>query len=81
MLAFRRCLFCWHVRSRSTDKNKTFRKDSLKKKIDQYKTPGEFLTIDETMVAFRGRIAFMQYIPGKRHKYGIKLFKTFNEKS
>ncbi|XP_060807395.1 uncharacterized protein LOC106135789 [Amyelois transitella] len=38
-------------------------------------TPDEYLTVDETMVAFRGRIKFMQYIPGKRHKYGIKLFK------
>ncbi|KAL0868284.1 hypothetical protein ABMA27_007814 [Loxostege sticticalis] len=33
----------------------------------------QFLTINETMVAFRGRIAFMQYIPGKRHKCGINV--------
>lgn len=27
------------------------------------------------MVPFRGRLLFKQYIPGKSHKYGIKLFK------
>lgn len=37
--------------------------------------PGESICIDETMVPFRGRLSFRQYIPGKRHKYGIKLFK------
>lgn len=33
------------------------------------------VAIDESMVPFRGRIYFRQYIPGKKHKYGIKLFK------
>ncbi|KIH44232.1 hypothetical protein ANCDUO_25748, partial [Ancylostoma duodenale] len=37
--------------------------------------PGKEVTIDESLVPFRGRIAFRQYIPSKRHKYGIKLFK------
>uniref|UniRef100_A0A1B6HG03 Uncharacterized protein n=1 Tax=Homalodisca liturata TaxID=320908 RepID=A0A1B6HG03_9HEMI len=33
------------------------------------------LVIDETMIPFRGRLLFRQYIPGKAHKYGIKIFK------
>lgn len=37
------------------------------------------MTIDESMVAFRRRIVFMQYIPGKRQKYGIKLFKLCDD--
>lgn len=37
--------------------------------------PDESVCIDETMVPFRDRLGFRQYIPGKRHKYGIKLFK------
>lgn len=37
--------------------------------------PGEKICIDETMVSWRGRLSFRQYIPSKRHKYGIKLFK------
>nr|CAH7741472.1 unnamed protein product [Callosobruchus chinensis] len=35
----------------------------------------EKLCIDETIVPFRGRLSFLQYILGKRHKYGVKLFK------
>lgn len=48
---------------------------------------GRILTIDETMVPFRGRLQFRQYIPNKTHKYGVKLYKlcspngfTFNIK-
>lgn len=33
------------------------------------------MVVDETMVAFRGRIIFRQYNPGKAAKYGIKLYK------
>ncbi|XP_060810815.1 piggyBac transposable element-derived protein 4-like [Amyelois transitella] len=51
----------------------------LTKNFHNVKTPGEYVTIDESMVAFRGRISFMQYIPGKRHKYGIKLFKLCDD--
>lgn len=40
------------------------------------KTSGECI---KSMVAFRGHIVFMQYIPGKRHKYGIKLFKLCDD--
>ncbi|KAJ8931626.1 hypothetical protein NQ314_015420 [Rhamnusium bicolor] len=38
-------------------------------------TPGQYVCIDKSMVPFRGRLSFLQYIPGKRHKYGIKIFK------
>lgn len=37
--------------------------------------PGKEVAIDESLVPFRGRILFRQYIPSKKHKYGIKLFK------
>jgi hypothetical protein len=36
-------------------------------------TPSEFVTIDEMLVAFRGRCSFRQYIPSKPAKYGIKI--------
>jgi len=39
------------------------------------RTPGENIVIDESMVPFRGRLKFKQYLPGKSHKYGIKIFK------
>lgn len=36
--------------------------------------PSENLSLDESMVLFRGRLVFCQYIKNKRHKYGIKLY-------
>ncbi|XP_028162999.1 piggyBac transposable element-derived protein 4-like [Ostrinia furnacalis] len=36
--------------------------------------PGENLCIDESMILHRGRSGIRQYIKGKRHKYGIKLY-------
>lgn len=36
--------------------------------------PGRMLSIDESMVLWRGRLTFRQYMPGKRHKYGLKLY-------
>ena len=37
-------------------------------------TPGKNLSLDESMMLWRGRLIFRQYIKGKRHKYGIKCF-------
>lgn len=37
-------------------------------------TPSPELTIDEQLVATRGRCSFRQYIPSKPGKYGIKIF-------
>ncbi|XGW33830.1 hypothetical protein V3C99_017916 [Haemonchus contortus] len=36
---------------------------------------GKEVCVDESLVPFRGRIVFRQYMPAKRHRYGIKLFK------
>jgi hypothetical protein len=36
--------------------------------------PSRELSIDEFMVLWRGRLRFRQYIKGKRHKFGIKLY-------
>lgn len=61
--------------------------DLCNKNFQAAYTPGEYVCIDETMIPFRGRLSFLQYIPGKRHKYGVKMFKlcgqggyTFNAK-
>jgi len=40
-----------------------------------FQNPGEDIVIDETMIPYRGRLSFKQYIPGKANKYGVKLFK------
>nr|CAI5844538.1 unnamed protein product [Callosobruchus analis] len=49
--------------------------DSLNEKFKNNIMCDENVCIDETMVPFRGRLKFRQYIKGKRHKFGIKLFK------
>ncbi|CAB3254169.1 unnamed protein product [Arctia plantaginis] len=36
---------------------------------------GRFIVIDETMIPWKGRLNFRQYIKNKAHKYGIKLYK------
>lgn len=35
---------------------------------------GEHMTIDEMLIPFRGRCSFIQYIPNKPAKYGLKAF-------
>lgn len=46
--------------------------------FEKYLTPGESMIIDESMVPWRGRLNFRQYIKNKRHPYGIKLYKLCN---
>lgn len=46
----------------------------------KYFTPFQKLVIDESLVLFRGRLLFRQYIKSKAHRFGIKLFDTFSEK-
>ncbi|XP_072376192.1 uncharacterized protein, partial [Diabrotica undecimpunctata] len=37
-------------------------------------SPCKELSINESMLSWRGRLSFRQYLPGKRHKYGIKFY-------
>ena len=46
----------------------------LKRKFQEYFKPFQKLVIDESLVLFKGRLSFKQYIPSKRHRFGIKLF-------
>ena len=41
----------------------------------QWYSLGKEACIDESLVPFRARIVFRQYIPSKRYKYSIKIFK------
>lgn len=49
--------------------------DIVKEIYKKAVVPDETVCIDETLVPFRGRLKFKQYIPNKRHRFGIKLFK------
>jgi len=48
--------------------------DALVSRFQAAYTPEKELSIDESMVLWRYRLLFRQYIPGKRHKYGVKLY-------
>lgn len=48
--------------------------DSLLHRFQSVYYPAKQLYIDEAMVLWRGRLVFRQYIPGKRPKYGVKLY-------
>ncbi|KAJ8930175.1 hypothetical protein NQ314_017039 [Rhamnusium bicolor] len=52
----------------------------LNNRFKELKKPGEVLSIDESMVPFRGRLIIKQYIPNKSSKYGVKIFKICDEK-
>ena len=49
--------------------------DILLQRFQDVYTPCSLLVVEETMIPFRGRLLFRQYIPGKSPKYCIKLFK------
>ena len=40
----------------------------------KYFYPFRNVVIDESLMLFKGRVAFKQYIPSKRHRFGVKLF-------
>ena len=49
--------------------------NSLLKKFQKANSLGLKLVVDKSLIPFRGRLMFRQYIPYKSHKYGIKLYK------
>ena len=53
--------------------------ESINQQSEAAFIPGKNVAIDESLVPFRGRINFRQYIPLKKHKFGLKLFKLCSE--
>lgn len=74
-----RCLRFDDIRTRQarkeTDKLAPIRKvfEEFVSNIQKYYKHGEHVTIDELLLAFRGRCPFRQYLPSKPAKYGIKI--------
>ena len=46
--------------------------DHFNKVMSEIITPDKKLSLDESMMLWRGRLMFRQYIKNKRHKYGTK---------
>nr|XP_045620088.1 piggyBac transposable element-derived protein 4-like [Procambarus clarkii] len=48
--------------------------NDLRGKFRDYFVPGQNVVIDESLVLFKGRLLFKQYIPSKRHRFRLKFF-------
>ena len=48
--------------------------DSIRKRCQKVFSPGRYLSVDESLVLFKGRLHFRQYIKTKRARFGIKLY-------
>jgi len=53
--------------------------DKLKDSYAKFYNPSEHLAVDEVIVSFKGRVIFRQYIPKKRKRFGIKIYKLCDE--
>ncbi|XP_065653040.1 piggyBac transposable element-derived protein 4-like [Hydra vulgaris] len=48
--------------------------DHLNNTMDNIYYPNKNISIDESMMLWKGRLVFRQYVKNKRHKYGIKFY-------
>ena len=68
----------------SNNEDQTTAQDKLRKlrplvqllvtRFQQLYIPTREISIDEELVLFKGRLAFKQYIPNKRSRFGVKIF-------
>jgi len=49
--------------------------DTLNQAYPKFYNPSEHLAVDKEIVKFQGRVIFRQYIPKKRKRFGIKIYK------
>jgi hypothetical protein len=77
---FLQTLYALHFADNQTmDKTDPLRKirpivDSMQTKFSNSFYPFQDLAIDENLILWKGRLVFKQYIPSKRHRFGVKLF-------
>jgi len=77
-------LRCFHFSQNPTDQSENIPTDRLFKirplinyfntKMNNIYYPSKELSLDESIVLWRGRLIFRQYIQNKCHKYGVKLY-------
>ena len=48
--------------------------DLLRNRFNNVYYPGEHITVDESLVLYKGRLLFKQYIRTKRARFGIKMY-------
>ena len=61
------------------DRNKLYKirevSDMIRRRCSEAFYPGKNSRVDESLVLFKGRLSFKQYIKSKRARFGIKLYK------
>ncbi|KAJ8940786.1 hypothetical protein NQ314_010596 [Rhamnusium bicolor] len=65
----------------NSNPNKDDRLYKIRCIVDHFKSvfkrsfyPFQNIVIDESLLLFKGRLSFRQYIPSKRHRFGVKFF-------
>ena len=53
--------------------------DKLNEAYAKFYNPSERLAVEEVIIKFKGRVIFRQYIPKKRKRFGIKIYKHCDE--
>ena len=49
--------------------------DHLKSKFSSVYTPEQNICVDESLLLWKGRLGWVQYIPSKRSRFGVKIYK------
>lgn len=68
-----RCLCISELNSKGMDKVRDFA-TAVKINFQNVNKPSQNLSLDESLLAFRGRLSFRQYIKSKKARYGIKFY-------
>ena len=55
--------------------------DMCQRNFKECYTPGRYLSVDEGMIKYKGRVYFRQYMPKKPVKYGIKVWMVAESKT
>jgi len=53
--------------------------DDLSEKFQKFYTPTQDLALDESLLLWKGRLLFRQYLPAKRARFGIKIFSVCDQ--
>jgi len=83
---FKALKFAFHTENNDLFKSETFGKlrriiEVLNEKFKKYYILSQKITVDETMIAFRGKADFIYYMPCKPTKIGIKMFSLCESKT
>ncbi|XP_043475816.1 piggyBac transposable element-derived protein 4-like [Leptopilina heterotoma] len=55
--------------------------NALVERFQEVYRPGEFISIDESLILFKGRLSFTQYNPHKRARFGLKTYQCSESKT